>query len=222
MRAQAEGIAADYLSVAARASDSSGGDLTEVPVAMLPANTRETTALPSESREAFLERLAGVIAEVYAAPIADTDTPEAEISNLADVPAMLGRSCATCRGECCTAGGNHAFLRVDSIARVRAQQPQLGAESLLERYASQLPDRHYRGSCVYHTPDGCHLPRDWRANICNRYVCGGLSQLQSALNRTGSVSAIVAAADSVHLRRMARIDAQSTTYISLGTTTNEP
>lgn len=84
-----------------------------------------------------------------------------------DVAAVLAAGCATCRGECCTAGGTHAFLREDSLLRVRAQffedghamdEAQLAAE-----YASYLPARHYRGSCVFHTANACALPRGLRS-----------------------------------------------------------
>ena len=74
---------------------------------------------------------------------------------------------------------------------------------MVAQYADYLPARHYRGSCVYHATDGCNLPRDLRSNLCNRYVCGGLTQLRSALSGNESPAAFVAAADSVHLRRMA-------------------
>ena len=135
--------------------------------------------------------------------IAAMDPPP---SDRADAASILGLSCGTCRGECCTAGGDHAFLRADSLARVRAQHPEANEDTLLARYAAYLPTRHYRGSCVYHTTAGCALPRTMRANICNRYLCGGLTQLKRALENVEGDAAFVGAADSVHLRRMARID----------------
>lgn len=209
MKAQAEAVAAEHYPSAVQPNSC------EFPLVMVPANTRETVALPADTREQFLERLAGVIADVFAKPIAPTDVTEASVSDAQGVPVMLGRSCGTCRGECCTAGRDHAFLRAESVARVRAQNPSMSADDLLARYAAHLPERHYRGSCVYHTPSGCNVPRDWRANICNRYICGGLKQLQDALNVTGSTHAVVAAADSVHLRRMALISIERATPISL-------
>lgn len=199
-----------------------------IPLAMVPANTRETTALPVESRRAFLERLEATVHRVFDAAGApepgvpahegSTIVPVAAPTGSDDSPALtaiLGRSCATCRGECCTAGGNHAFLRDDSIERVRSEHPSLDAPSLLARYADHLPARHYRGSCVYHASDGCALPRDLRSNLCNRYVCGGLTQLKSALHANDSAEAFVAAADSVHLRRMALVSAGETRPVAL-------
>jgi len=204
----------------------------ELPVILLPANSRNTVELPEASRDAFLDRLRGTIAEAFGEAVRDNSAPmsaEADAARQdagwalpASIPAMpdiIGASCGTCRGECCTAGGTHGFLHADSIRRVRAQLTDDGEtvtpESLEARYASYLPARHYRGSCVFHTTAGCHLPRALRSNLCNRYVCGGLAQLTRALVSTGQTSAYVAAADSVHLRRVALVTVSGSRAIPL-------
>jgi len=193
-------------------------------VGVIPANTRETTRLPASTRRIFLTRLAERLHAVFAIPpTADAAAMTAHTiaamdpapSDRADAAAILGLSCGTCRGECCTAGGDHAFLRADSLARVRAQHPEASEGLLLASYAAHLPPRHYRGSCVYHTTVGCALPRTMRSNICNRYLCGGLTQLKRALESTESSAAFVGAADSVHLRRVARIDGRGAKPITL-------
>ncbi len=215
------------------------GEYRELPLVMLPSNTRDTEPLPPSSREAFLEQLDATIERVFQQPVRDNRGPmsaEAAAARAdardasgssqtvrrlsgddlggAALPitasaALLGAGCATCRGECCTAGGTHAFLREDSLVRVRAQYLEDGhaisAEALSTEYARHLPERHYRGSCIYHTSHGCALPRGLRSNLCNRYVCGGLTQLTRALDASGGQEAYVASADSVHLRRLARI-----------------
>jgi len=135
------------------------------------------------------------------------------------MPDIIGASCGTCGGECCTAGGTHGFLHADSIMRVRTQLTDGGEtvtpESLEARYASYLPARHYRGSCVFHTTTGCNLPRALRSNLCNRYVCGGLAQLTRALVSSPQTSAYVAAADSVQLRRLALVTVAGSRPITL-------
>ena len=196
--------------------------LPELPVILLPANSRNTTELPEASRDAFLDKLRGTIAAAFSEAVRDTDAPtSAEImtaredagwalpDSIPTMPDLIGASCGTCRGECCTAGGTHGFLHADSIRRVRAHLIDDGETvtpaSLEARYAAHLPARHYRGSCVFHTTDGCNLPRTLRSNLCNRYVCGGLAQLTRALVATAQTSAYVAAADSEHLRRIALV-----------------
>jgi len=200
-----------------------------LPVILLPANTRNTEPLPDQSRNAFLERLRERLAATFADPARDDTAPMSGEARAAmddaapphpsgDAPpdaaqtardALLGAACATCRGECCTAGGTHAFLRPDSLVRVRAYLARDGATvdatQIEAEYARYLPARHYRGSCVYHTPTGCALPRTLRSNLCNRYLCGGLTQLSRALDASQGDAAYVAAADSVHLRRVARL-----------------
>lgn len=196
-----------------------------LPVIMLPANTRDTEPLPQADREQFMTGLRATLARVFAEPVRDNAAEMSEQAMAARddaVPvesALLGASCATCRGECCTAGGTHAFLREDSLVRVRAQLAEDGSPmteaELAQHYASYLPVRHYRGSCVFHTTDACALPRGMRSNLCNRYVCGGLTQLTRALDATGALSAYVAAADSSHLRRMARVSSTGAVTVSL-------
>ena len=212
-------------------------DLPELPVILLPANSRNTTELPEESRDAFLDKLRGTIAEAFRETVRDNSAPmsaEAESArqdawgqdagwalpdSIPAMPDIIGASCSTCRGECCTAGGTHGFLHADSIMRVRAQLTDDGetvtGESLEARYASYLPTRHYRGSCVFHTTAGCNLPRALRSNLCNRYVCGGLAQLTRALVASQQTAAYVAAADSVHLRRVALVTVQGARLIPL-------
>ncbi len=198
-----------------------------LPVIVLPANTREATALPAETRKRFLRHLRLQIKRAFAVPLRDNTlpmTPEEEAVRVdagehegptADsaelsVGATLGVGCGVCRGECCTAGGTHAFLKAASLVRVRAHLATTEAsspspEEIEARYVAALPARHYRGSCIFHATGGCTLPRSLRSNLCNRYLCGGLTQLSRAMAAHGVTSAFVAAADSVHLRRVALI-----------------
>ena len=45
------------------------------PVILLPANSRNTTELPEESRDAFLEKLRGTIAEAFLEVVRDNRAP---------------------------------------------------------------------------------------------------------------------------------------------------
>lgn len=195
-----------------------------IPVAVVPANTRETEPVPPSVRRAFLERLQTVLERSADAPRRDIEvlsasppTPDTPTVRAEHLAAVLGRSCATCRGECCTAGGDHAFLRADSVARIRREHQALDDAGLLALYNDHVPQRHYRGSCLFHETTGCALPRTLRSDLCNRYICGGLTQLTAALDATGGTMAFVGAADSVHLRRMALIDVGSTRPIPVTT-----
>lgn len=226
-RARNARLAAQAAEFAARDEERSLGSTggpRSLPVILLPANTRNTEPLPAERRDAFLEGLRVRLDAIFTDAVRDDNAAMSEVARAAmddAVPpasqtatediglrgAILGAACGTCRGECCTAGGTHAFLRADSLVRVRAflarDAGEIAASAIVAEYTRFLPERHYRGSCVYHTPSGCALPRTLRSNLCNRYLCGGLTQLSRALDATGGESAYVAAADSVHLRRVA-------------------
>lgn len=194
-----------------------------IPVAVVPANTRQTEPVPTATRDIFLNRMRETLDAITAAEARVMTGAEAASGgmNRSGPPrtdamvAILGRSCATCRGECCTAGGNHAFLRRDSMERIRREQTSLDDAALLATYDAHIAERHYRGSCLFHATTGCTLPRTLRSDLCNRYVCGGLTQLTTALEATGGTTAFVGAADSVHLRRLALVDADRTTPIPL-------
>ncbi len=197
-----------------------------LPVVLLPVNARSITELPDDARERFLLHLRLQITRAFSEPLRDSaagmpreeqgarldadeiEGPDAD-SDATVHGAILGAGCATCLGECCTAGGTHAFLKTASLVRVRAHLAGLGEHvtpaSIEAKYRSALPAQHYHGSCVFHAVGGCTLPRVLRSNLCNRYLCGGLTQLSRALTARNGTAAIVAAADSVQLRRLARV-----------------
>jgi len=198
-----------------------------VPLGMVPANTRDLTPLPADSRHAFLGRLEATIRRVLAAattellgtvsPVAldGSVSPRRAAPDSLALTSVFGRSCATCRGKCCTSGGDHAFVRDDTIERVRRERPSLDVNEIVAMYSHYLPEHHFSKSCVFHASDGCALPRTLRSDLCNRYECGGLTQLRSALAGHESPSAFVAAADTHVLHRMALVDASETRPVAL-------
>jgi hypothetical protein len=98
------------------------------------------------------------------APPGEQATPE-------PVPAV----CGSCRGSCCYHGGRHsAFIDEDTIARFVAEHPDVEADRIPSAYLAHVPALHFEGSCLFHTREGCHLPRALRATLCNLYECRGL------------------------------------------------
>jgi hypothetical protein len=88
--------------------------------------------------------------------------------------AVLGAGCATCQGHCCKGGGDHAYIDERTMAGVRRNNPDLDAHAVIGLYLARLAPRAYKGSCLFHGPDGCTLGRALRAELCNAYYCNGL------------------------------------------------
>ena len=53
-------------------------------------------------------------------------------------------------------------------------------EIAVEAYMALLPPEHSDHGCVYQTAQGCVVPRDLRADICNSFACAPLQQVQAA------------------------------------------
>lgn len=83
-------------------------------------------------------------------------------------------ACSLCKGWCCKGGGDHAYLDEPTLARVRAERPDLGARAVARLYVERVPAVGHEGSCVFHGEQGCTLDRSLRSDVCNSYFCAGL------------------------------------------------
>lgn len=174
-----------------------------LPLALLPSNDRVTATMPRELRERFVAKLVPKIEQAMTSQVAPA--PQHADDGSTPLAALLGAACATCRGECCTGGTDHAHLDVDSLARVRTAHAWESAEHVVAAYVAHLPRVHYQHSCVYHGVLGCTLPRDMRADICNRHLCGALAQITRAIDAGMSPPFIAVAASATAPRRAAII-----------------
>jgi hypothetical protein len=151
------------------------------PIALLPSNRWPTRPVSARRRTAFTEHLDAKFAEAVDATGAVTPTAREMLPIRELAPhetQLLGQACATCRGACCQRGGTNAWLTADSVRRAleaTGQDPQ----ALRAQYLRELPARHYRDSCVYHTHRGCALSPALRADTCHAFLCDGLDALVS-------------------------------------------
>ena len=105
---------------------------------------------------------------------------------------LLAKICAVCQGFCCFYGATrHAFLDREALLRFRNRTPELPADGVIAEYLRYLPECHGEASCVYHAETGCALPRDMRANICNRYECHGLTAARRVYAGSAQANACV-------------------------------
>jgi hypothetical protein len=125
-----------------------------------------------------------------------------------DVAAVLGKGCGLCRGECCSRGGNHAYLRGDAIARYMRANPEKSRDEVLEDYVGHAGERTIERSCAYHGPKGCTLPRDMRSNICNTFYCYGLVDFRVAVNSGVAPQAFMFSTDAEGAISAAFVDAK--------------
>jgi hypothetical protein len=92
---------------------------------------------------------------------------------------LLGTACGMCRGRCCIGGADHAFNDSDTMMRYLQRNPDHDDETIVDRYLSYIAPRTLSPGCIYQHKQGCTLPRDLRADICNRFYCGDISVVRN-------------------------------------------
>ena len=158
-------------------------------VVSVPSGRTHVTALPSERRSAYGERLAELIEEAqnYASEASvpkgqhhhAREQAERRDASLVDAErsyAITGSLCGICKGSCCSSAGEHAFLSALTLRRFMDANPSFAPEAVRQAYLSYVPAETIEGGCVNQAPEGCSLPREMRSDICNSYFCAPLSQ----------------------------------------------
>lgn len=187
------------------------GDPASLRLAVIPFYNQPVVKLPRKRRAEFRAHLAGVLRQAFEGQFdskAVTDL-EAELRHHAqahsDEPA-IGAACAVCTGFCCRVGGTRAYLDVGAIRSYMARHPGMRFREVLKEYLSKLPDATCKGSCVYHGPKGCSLPRAMRSSVCNAYYCGGLTDLRNEIASEGPKTVLLVAAEERKLLKSAMIE----------------
>lgn len=157
--------------------------------ARLPASEATIAPLPAERRETFVTNVSSALNRAFDDP--DRPVPESPESPARHAPLIRG-ACTACRGSCCKAGGEHAFLYPDHFRRLLRERPGRTREEILAEYLSHLPAESVHGSCVYHTATGCALPRGLRTNLCNTFLCAGLAAMLEAQPPEGPLLPVLA------------------------------
>jgi hypothetical protein len=181
-------------------------------VAIIPGFAERMGRLPRGRRVAFRFRLRELVEEAFAPSSTDAPSRTAEPAEppppepSAEAAAVLGAACARCRGYCCRGGGTHAYLSAATIRRYRDAHPEQGPAEVATAYEARLPERSFRGSCVFHGARGCTLSREMRSDICNRFFCEGLRDFKDALVPGEPVRAFVASATAGQVHAGAFVD----------------
>ena len=175
-----------------------------VVVAIVPRVTLQLTELSAQRRAAFLDHLGKTISEAFETDPqknAEAVTEFAEWKgHVSDSPLSLNASCIACEGSCCTHGATrHGFITTQSITFQRLLAPDLTAQEVYDIYVGYMPEQSMQDSCVYHGPQGCVMPRERRAKICNEWQCVGRLALAEAIEKTGAQHSIVIAIRDDHM-----------------------
>ncbi len=102
-----------------------------------------------------------------------------------------GHLCGHCGGRCCQHGAAwNAFIDITVLRQWTDDHPGRTLEDAAEAYAEALPPAHVYGSCLYQAAQGCALPRERRAWICNGYACNALQQVQAEARRDPQASVV--------------------------------
>lgn len=140
-----------------------------LPITPIPAFRGSTRPTPQRRRETLRRRLERLVQGSEPDRATAITWEEPQIPQSA-VP-LLQAACTSCRGFCCQNGNDHAYLSLSTIQRVRAARPELSDDEIVEAYISRVGERSYAGSCIYHQPTGCALPREMRSDTCNNFFC---------------------------------------------------
>jgi hypothetical protein len=86
------------------------------------------------------------------------------------------RMCGMCKGGCCTAGGDSAYITPSTIRRFLDTHPDSSDSDILEEYLSRLSPDTVIEACINQSSTGCVLPRSMRSDTCNEYYCKALEE----------------------------------------------
>jgi hypothetical protein len=155
-------------------------------VVVIPSGYANTSELPDERIQHYAEHLRRVTRAADDIPDKSSARTNREMHELfqksearfAAEPGLrdiTGRICGMCKGGCCAAGGNAAYITSATIKREKERQPELSDEGIVQAYLSRLSSQTITNTCINQTASGCALPPEMRSDTCNGFYCDTLS-----------------------------------------------
>ncbi len=155
-------------------------------VVVIPSGHADTSELPHERIQQYAEHLRRVtIAAQHSADESTTrahrkmrqlvEKTEAQFTAEPGLRDITNRMCGMCKGGCCAAGGNAAYINSATIKREKQRQPGLSDEDIVQAYLARLSAQTITNACVNQTATGCALPTEMRSDTCNGFHCDTLS-----------------------------------------------
>ncbi len=188
-------------------------------LAVVPAAIHRITRLPASRRREFRDYLKPLIDRAVALPAVPVVEPDSTMESTSmqetRLSAASGSACACCQGYCCRGGAyTHAYLGVETLQRYVAARPDQPPDQILAAYLRYIGKETSEGSCVYQRADGCSLPREMRATICNNFYCGGLREFRAKVPATGPVRGFFVAMTDNEICRAALVDEEQMLMMS--------
>ena len=158
-----------------------------VAIGIVPANEAEVTDLPQTRIDEFISYLIKcakdaeryLVAENFESTIKPSQTDSLINAETEFERKALVQACSTCKGFCCLKGGEkYAYQDVNNMLHFMQNTINKDSKAIIQEYLDYIPAQSYKNSCVYHTEDGCNLPRNMRAEICNKHLCKGLLKIK--------------------------------------------
>lgn len=155
-------------------------------VVVIPSGYADTSAPPDERIQKYAEHLRKVTSEAHDSTDQSTmrdhrkwrhlvEKNEARFAAEPRLRDISNQMCGMCKGGCCAAGGNAAYITSATIKREKKRQPGLSDEDLVQAYLSRLSSQTITNACINQTTTGCVLPTEMRSDTCNGFHCDTLS-----------------------------------------------
>lgn len=174
-------------------------------VVVVPALQLSLAPLPGQRHREFARRLIrllrGLAREMQSEQPKGESTVRSERSaDTAEVAAnrFATVACSTCQGHCCRAGGNQAFIQLDTLRHYQRSRPGISNRAILRHYLRYLPSVTFQNSCLFHGADGCGLPRPMRSTTCNQHLCKDLRAALDSRKTEKQVATWIAALNDDH------------------------
>jgi DNA-directed RNA polymerase beta' subunit len=179
---------------------------------ILPVNTNPLVTLTEQRKNEFLLHLTTIYIDII-----ENRTPSTKVyTTKLDKPLekeeneLLGKACATCKGECCSLGNNHAFQDTVSLGYYLERQSEaMNLEKLTFQYSQYFPSQNYKNACVFQGSLGCTLPSELRSFTCKNYRCSSLRGYHQDIIENDQKLTFAAAAQERDIKQISVFDAHT-------------
>jgi hypothetical protein len=178
-------------------------------VVIFPVNVRSLVMLSEQRKNDFLSHLKTVYTDIIEKRPASSKIYTTQLNQPLnkEESQLLGKACATCKGQCCGLGDDHAYQDTASLGYfLESQSNTLNLEEITQLYSQYFPSEIYQNACVFQGNMGCTLPTELRSFTCNNYQCSSLRSYHQKLTSNEQKLTIIAATEERDIKHISIID----------------